>query len=90
MLFEQSTGDIERAKAVFWRGLRACPWVKDLYLLAFDYLRDAMEHEELEGVYELLEQKGLRVHVELEDFLKLRAEKEGKRGSCVGEDLLRS
>ena len=69
-LFEHSKVNIARAKAVFWRGLRACPWVKELYLLAFEYLRDALEDGELRGIHELMEEKGLRVHVELEDHFE--------------------
>lgn len=41
--------------------------MKELYLLAFEYLRDALEDSELRGIYELMEEKGLRVHVGLED-----------------------
>jgi hypothetical protein len=64
--FEHSRGEIAKAKAIFWRGVRACPWVKDLYLLAFEYLREEMGEGELRGVYELMEEKGIRVHVGLE------------------------
>ena len=66
-LFEHSRRENRRAKAVFWRGVRACPWVKELHLLAFEYLRDVLEDSELRGIYELMEEKGLRVHVGLED-----------------------
>lgn len=38
-LFEHSRYEAERARTVFWRGLKACPWAKDLYMLAFEYLR---------------------------------------------------
>ncbi|KAL2038659.1 hypothetical protein N7G274_008707 [Stereocaulon virgatum] len=66
-LFEHSRGEIAKAKAVFWRGVRACPWVKDMYLLAFEYLREEMDDGDLRGVYELMEEKGIRIHVAFED-----------------------
>ena len=71
-LFEHSRSETERAKKVFWRGLRACPWAKDLYMLAFEHLRggQAMSEADLRGIYELLSEKELRVHVGLEDIVE--------------------
>ena len=79
-MFEVSRGgDADgRAKAVYWRAVRACPWVKELYLLAFEYLREGMGDEELRGVYEMMEEKGLRVHVALEDYVEERGESGGR------------
>ena len=70
-LFEHSRLEAERAKTVFWRGLRACPWAKDLYMLAFEHLRGekAMGEADLGGIYQLLVEKELRVHVGLEAIL---------------------
>ena len=83
-LFEHSRGDLHRAKRVFYRGIRACPWVKELYLLAFEYLSSScrddgeqvvaaaggggggMSEAELRGLYDLLGEKELRVHVDME------------------------
>ena len=64
-LFEHSRYEAKRAVVVFWRGLRACPWAKDLYMLAFEYLTDdeVMDGADLRGIYELLGEKELRVHV---------------------------
>ena len=76
-VFEHSLGDLKRATAVFHRGIRACPWVKELYLLPFEYLRDgpgAMQDADLKGVYDLMVEKELRVHVDLEELIK---QKEG-------------
>ena len=73
-LFEHSRSEAARAKTVFWRGVRACPWVKDLYMLAFEHLRGGkvMGEADLRGIYELLGEKELRVHVGLEDILQAR------------------
>lgn len=85
ILFELSRGQIQRAKDVFYRGMRACPWSKDLLLLAFTHLRadvvdegpmqglvesdSGMHFEELRRVYHVLVEKGLRIRVDIEDML---------------------
>ncbi|OQD74579.1 hypothetical protein PENDEC_c010G06885 [Penicillium decumbens] len=41
ILFElYKTRDINAAKAVLYRAIRACPWSKELVMLAFEHLRD--------------------------------------------------
>ena len=71
-LFEHSRSEVERAKTIFWRSLRACPWAKDLYMLAFEHLKGekAMDEADLRGIYRLLGEKELRVHVGLEDIFE--------------------
>ncbi|KAL8707971.1 MAG: hypothetical protein Q9225_007675 [Loekoesia sp. 1 TL-2023] len=46
-LFEHRNGDLKRAREVFYRAVRACPWVKELYMLAFEYLGEEMGEGEL-------------------------------------------
>lgn len=72
-LFEHSRYEVERAKMVFWRSLKACPWAKDLYMIAFEYLRGekVMDEAFLKGIYELLGEKELRVHIGLEDIFQV-------------------
>ena len=67
-LFEHSRGEKQRAKRVFYRAISSCPWAKELYLLAFEYLRDTVTLRDLRGVYEAMVEKGLRVHVSLEEM----------------------
>ena len=72
-LFEHSRGNMKEAKAVLYRSVRACPWVKDLYLLAFEHLRgvdDGMNDLELKGLYDLMVERELRVHVDLDELLE--------------------
>ncbi|KAB8229802.1 uncharacterized protein BDW43DRAFT_314658 [Aspergillus alliaceus] len=84
ILFELSLHDIKRAKDVFYRGMRACPWSKELIMLAFSHLRadivrerypstsrkgDGMSFFELRSVYNVLVEKELRIHVDIEDEL---------------------
>ncbi|KAL1962181.1 hypothetical protein VTN77DRAFT_527 [Rasamsonia byssochlamydoides] len=80
ILFELSHNDIRRAKEVFYRGMRACPWSKDLLMLAFRHLRDdiqpvrarggeadGMGFDELRRVYHVLVDKELRIHEEIDE-----------------------
>ena len=69
-LWEQGQGEGGRAKGVFGRAVRACPWVKGIYMLAFEWLRGGMRVEELRGVYEGMGEKELRVHVSLDDVFE--------------------
>ena len=64
--FEMQTGELKRAKDVFYRAIAACPWVKELYLLPWNYLKDIMGREELRGIYELVGERELRVRVAVE------------------------
>ena len=65
VLFEKSRGDSKKARAVWWRGVQACPWAKALWLMGFQELRDEMPTEELRGLYEMMIEKELRLHVDL-------------------------
>ena len=66
-LFEHSRGEMQKAKTVFYRAVRACPWVKELYLLPFEYLKTVMPVEEAKGIYEMVVEKELRVFVGLDE-----------------------
>jgi hypothetical protein len=59
-----------RAKDVFYRAVQRCPWSKDVFLEAFATLVHDMDTAELRSVYNTLCDKGLRVHVELGDFVE--------------------
>ncbi|OJZ88703.1 hypothetical protein ASPFODRAFT_185342 [Aspergillus luchuensis CBS 106.47] len=95
IFFELSRNDIQRAKTVFYRGMRACPWSKELIMLAFTHLRadvireqypresrkgDGMGFDELRHVYNVLVEKGLRIHLDIENELdEIAVEMERKR-----------
>ncbi|OJD16591.1 hypothetical protein AJ78_03231 [Emergomyces pasteurianus Ep9510] len=68
VLFELSLLQWRRAREVLYRAIRACPWVKELVLLAFreQGLRDLLGQDELRKVWNVLVEKELRVHVDLE------------------------
>ncbi|PYI21436.1 DUF1740-domain-containing protein [Aspergillus violaceofuscus CBS 115571] len=88
ILFELAQHEIHRSKEVFYRGMRACPWSKELIMLAFTHLRadiirpmhppgkeaprkwdEGMGFEELRHVYNVLVEKELRIHVDIEQAL---------------------
>lgn len=85
ILFELSRSHVQRAKDVFYRAMRACPWSKELLMLAFGHLRAdivrerfgdgvaasgvGMGFDELRGVYNVLVEKELRIHVDVEGLL---------------------
>ena len=57
-------------KDVWYRGLRACPWAKELYVLGFERLERFVEFEELKGTWRVMGEKELRVHIHLEDLFE--------------------
>ena len=63
VLFEVNEGgDLGRAKTVFYRAVRAVPWAKEVYMLAFEELKGVMGEEELKGLVEwMVDGRGLRV-----------------------------
>ncbi|KAI1505514.1 NRDE-2, necessary for RNA interference-domain-containing protein [Biscogniauxia marginata] len=59
-----------KAKDVFYRAIQCCPWSKDVFMEAFATLVRDMDSSELKSVYNTLSDKGLRVHVEMEEFVE--------------------
>ncbi|KAF6836938.1 NRDE2-like protein [Colletotrichum musicola] len=58
-----------KAKDVFFRGLRYCPWSKDLALEAYTTLVNVMDEFELTSLFNTMASKGLRMHVDLDEFV---------------------
>ncbi|UKZ77338.1 hypothetical protein TrVFT333_005058 [Trichoderma virens FT-333] len=61
-----------KAKDVFYRALRHCPGSKEVMMEAFLTLIRDMESDELKAVYNAMTSKGMRVHVDMEEFLDRR------------------
>lgn len=60
-----------KAKEVFYRSVAACPWAKELYMEAFrEGLNGEFSEGELRGIFQTMVTKGLRMHVDLEEFLE--------------------
>ncbi|KAG5798933.1 hypothetical protein H9Q69_002067 [Fusarium xylarioides] len=68
-----------KAKDILFRALMHCPWSKDVMMEAFLTLNREMDSSELKGIFETMTSKGLRIHVDLEEFLDKR--KDAKRAA---------
>ncbi|KAI1431159.1 DUF1740-domain-containing protein [Xylaria sp. CBS 124048] len=67
-----------KAKAVFYRAIQACPWSKEVFMEAFGTLVREVDSAELKNVYSTMCEKGLRVHVDMDEFVeKWRREQKG-------------
>ncbi|KAL4867918.1 hypothetical protein BDV12DRAFT_197778 [Aspergillus spectabilis] len=100
ILFELSRNEITRAKSVFYRAMCACPWSKDILMLAFSHLREdiicekqqhqqgtkgeGMNFHELRHVYNVLVEKELRIHIDIERELDDLAATMEKRSGASG------
>lgn len=73
-----------RAKDVLFRAIRNCPWSKEIMMEAFLTLNRDMESAELRGILETMTSKGLRVHVDPEEFLAERRQEKMMRGQRLG------
>ena len=60
----------DKTKDVWYRALRACPWVKELYIVGFEVLGKEVDGKELMGTWRVLGEKGLRIHVDLEEIFE--------------------
>ncbi|KAK2004821.1 DUF1740-domain-containing protein [Colletotrichum falcatum] len=69
-----------KAKDAFFRGLRHCPWSKDLALEAYTTLINVMDDFELRSVFNTISSKGLRVHVDLDEFVANHEKTRAARG----------
>ncbi|CAZ79699.1 unnamed protein product [Tuber melanosporum] len=89
--FEIQERELKRAKEVLFRGIRNCPWSKDLLLLAFQRLRTVLTYEEMRKLLSIVSsEKELRVHdaTELEDYIDgLTDEQRSKLGGTEAEGL---
>ncbi|KAK5629737.1 hypothetical protein RRF57_005452 [Xylaria bambusicola] len=64
-----------KAKGVFYRAIQACPWSKDVFMEAFSTLVREMDSAELKSVYATMCEKGLRIHVDMDEFVENWREK---------------
>ncbi|PGH04703.1 hypothetical protein GX51_03370 [Blastomyces parvus] len=87
VLFELALSEWGRARSVLYRAIHSCPWAKELVLLAFRErgLREIMGPDELRKVWNVLVEKELRIHVDLEEWFEDRGE--GRAGMGDTRDL---
>lgn len=80
---------MSRVQDIFYRGMRACPWAKKFYMLAFteSKLRDAIGFTGLRSIYETMVEKGIRIHVDLAEVLEGRDTRElGREAEASGKE----
>lgn len=59
--YEVRQGQNENAKKLLFRAFQACPWAKELYMLAFTDLAQSMTREEMKMIYNVMMEKDLRL-----------------------------
>lgn len=66
----------DRAVQSFHAAIRACPWVKELYMLAFESeaMREALGPDGLKQVYETMLERGLRVHIDISEKVEQQSQ----------------
>jgi len=69
---KKSTKQDQNVKDVFYASIRACPWSKDLYMLAFQEqrLRDMLGFAQLQTIYQSMLDRGLRLRVDISEQLQ--------------------
>lgn len=74
------------AKEVFYRAVRACPWSKELIMLGFAVLagEEGVEPSELRAVFNTMQVRGLRLHVDLDVFTEEWNRKAAQRARRQG------
>ncbi|KAG2181353.1 hypothetical protein INT43_008936 [Umbelopsis isabellina] len=71
--FEMREDNHERAKVIFYRAIRECPWAKDLYMIGFDALYHHMTEQELHQLLSTMMEKELRIRTVVDTFLEASA-----------------
>ncbi|KAG9291623.1 hypothetical protein G9A89_022042 [Geosiphon pyriformis] len=67
--FEIKYNRLDRAKALYFRAIRECPWSKEIYLFAFRVLRSIFTTDELDEVMNLMLEKEIRLRVSFERYV---------------------
>ncbi|KAA1468262.1 DUF1740-domain-containing protein [Dentipellis sp. KUC8613] len=83
---EIRAGQLERAKDLLFRALGQCPFVKELYLLAFDALRSVFTGRELNALADSMAERGVRMRKGLDDVVGDWTEDKEEEESSGEED----
>jgi len=59
--WEHQDGAVAKAKSVFYRAIQMCPWSKELFLSGADVVGSVAGANELQGLYNMMNDRGLRV-----------------------------
>lgn len=69
MRFELKRGRGAAARRLLLRSLQECVWSKELWLFGLQYLGECMSPKELSNLQKLMQEKGLRVRVDIYETL---------------------
>ena len=61
--FEVEQSNAARLKSLFFRGIRACPWSKEMYMRCFQSMQGVLGEEEMQELFVLMGDKEVRVRV---------------------------
>ncbi|KAI7885758.1 DUF1740-domain-containing protein [Lichtheimia hyalospora FSU 10163] len=61
--------NMDRAKSLYYRAVRACPWSKELYLLGIRVLSRQLSEKELHEMVSLMMEKEIRMRCTIDDTL---------------------
>lgn len=64
--FEVALGRVDAAKKVFYRGIAACAWSKQLYMDGIRVLRPYLSEDECQELFDFMESKAINLRVELD------------------------
>lgn len=69
-----------KAKEAYYKGISSCPWSKALAMEAFTTLLRDLDSGELRAVFNTMTDKGLRIHVDLDEFSAQWSGRMGRSG----------
>ncbi|ROW12788.1 hypothetical protein VMCG_00642 [Cytospora schulzeri] len=76
---QQHRGQLRgKAKEVYYMAIGKCPWSKALAMEAFTTLLREMDSGELRAVFNTMTAKGMRIHVDLDEFSAARVGMSGR------------
>ncbi|KAI9489261.1 NRDE-2, necessary for RNA interference-domain-containing protein [Zychaea mexicana] len=81
---EIQCGELVRAKSLFYRAIRACPWSKEICLLGIRLLSRQLSEKELHEIVSLMMEKEIRLRQPIDD--RLLVDNEGDRLDIDTED----
>ncbi|KAI9487708.1 MAG: NRDE-2, necessary for RNA interference-domain-containing protein [Benjaminiella poitrasii] len=67
--FELSQNNLERARSLFYRSVKECPWSKELYILGIKSFGKTMNEKELNDLVSLMMEKEIRLRTPIEEDL---------------------
>ncbi|KAI8968975.1 NRDE-2, necessary for RNA interference-domain-containing protein [Mycotypha africana] len=67
--FEMLQNNKERAKTLFYRAVRECPWSKELYLQGIELFESTMDTRETNELVNVMMEKEIRIRIPIDEHL---------------------